>query len=283
MNIEESVISTLCYSSIFNWSLTFKEIYRYLYRFKTSEQELLECINYLVKKGIITQDRGFFSLTKYSNGIDNRVNAINENYFLLKKGIKFCKFLGKYVSGIKFIGISGSVSVGGIGDIDLFIIAEKLYKTRLISRVISKFINTLMGKHLFCLNFFMSENNLSIKDKNIYIAREIAQLIPVFSTDNMYIRFIESNEWIYDFLPNFSPYCVISSDESYIKKFTSFLNPLGESLSMKLQVELFKRKYGNIEGDVEISENILKLNLSRNRERILSSFYRRIKEYNIYE
>lgn len=282
-DVEKGIISTLCYSSIFNWPLTYNEIYKYLYKIKIDYYSLSDHIRNLLKEGVISYNTGLFCLSGEEKSFENRLNTINDSLKLLKKGIEFGKLLGNTVPGIKFVGISGSIAAGSVGDIDLFIITSKeLYKTRFLSMIISKIANKLLGRKFYCLNFFLSENNLEISEKNIYTAREIAQLIPVFDV-GIYEMFIDANKWIYSLLPNFRPYEIEKSKDK--KLFKNILGALygflSEKLIMELQLELLKHKYNSISGDIEINDKICKINFTNNSSRILRLFNEKIKKYGI--
>ena len=40
------------------------------------------------------------------------------------------------------------------------------------------------------------------KDRNIYTAHEIAQIVPLINKDKTYEKFLSHNRWILDFWPN---------------------------------------------------------------------------------
>jgi hypothetical protein len=50
-------------------------------------------------------------------------------------------------------------------------------------------------------------------EKNLYIAHEITQLVPVFERDNAYENFLQENEWIKNFMVN-----VLKDNKNYFKK-----------------------------------------------------------------
>lgn len=97
-------------------------------------------------------------------------------------------------------------------DIDLFVIVSKssLWLTRL-SMII---LLLLMGKYRrrnqkevsdkICLNMLIDDGALSFPTsrQNLYTAHEIMQLMPIFERNNTYGKFINSNKWIQEYLPN---------------------------------------------------------------------------------
>jgi D-beta-D-heptose 7-phosphate kinase/D-beta-D-heptose 1-phosphate adenosyltransferase len=58
-----------------------------------------------------------------------------------------------------------------------------------------------------CLNMWLDESYLawSPKDRNVYTAHEIAQIVPLVNKDKTDKRFIAANLWIKQFWPNAVP------------------------------------------------------------------------------
>jgi hypothetical protein len=55
---------------------------------------------------------------------------------------------------------------------------------------------------VICPNVIVSESALEWDVKNLYAAREFAQMIPVSGQD-VYVRLMQVNVWVRDFFPNF--------------------------------------------------------------------------------
>ncbi len=102
---------------------------------------------------------------------------------LLPKAMKIGRFLSvfPYVRGI---GISGSLSkmyAHEKADFDFFIItkANRLWIARTFMHLFKK-LTFLTGKqHYYCMNYYLDEKALKLRDQNIYTAVEAITLIPV--------------------------------------------------------------------------------------------------------
>jgi predicted nucleotidyltransferase len=119
------------------------------------------------------------------------------------------------VPSILFVGITGSLAMMNAdkkSDIDLLIITKKdtLWATRIISYVIlilNKFSirkpNSKNEKDKLCLNMWLDEMALvwNQKDRNIYTAHEISQIVPLINKKNTYQRFVRKNIWVFSFWP----------------------------------------------------------------------------------
>nr|WP_255670535.1 nucleotidyltransferase domain-containing protein [Mucilaginibacter sp. UR6-11] len=108
-----------------------------------------------------------------------------------------------YVRGIA---ISGSLSKNFAdenSDIDLFIITAKnrLWIARTLMHTFKK-LTFLVGKQdYFCMNYYIDEEQLEIKEKTIYTAIEVVTLIPL-QGDTVIEQFYAANSWTREYLPN---------------------------------------------------------------------------------
>lgn len=212
-----SVLKTLSYSDVFNFPLTFSEIYYFLHSGSTmSLSELKKTLAEMSKNKSVhlVESDGYFSFSDKKVVILQRLLS-NE---ITKRKIIFARKIAQilmHIPSVAFIGISGGVAGGGASetdDIDLFIISQKgtLYTTRLLLLLLLQ----LMGrrrkrnqgdvKDMICLNMLIDESSILLsKDRqNLYTAREVAQLIPLFQRSGMYSNFLEVNKWTRLFLPN---------------------------------------------------------------------------------
>jgi hypothetical protein len=100
--------------------------------------------------------------------------------------------------------VSGSLAMSNAEpgeDIDLFILARpgRVWLCRLLVLAVVKL--AARRGHRLCPNFFLSTDHLRLRERNLFTAHEVAQLVPVGST-RWYVAFVEANRWIVDYLPN---------------------------------------------------------------------------------
>lgn len=155
------------------------------------------------------------------------------------------------ISTIKFVGITGALAMMNAGkdsDIDLLIITKKntLWLTRLITlmkfhRQIRRAGNSFQ-KDKLCLNMWFDEDDLvwPKKDRNIYTAHEIAQIVPLVNKDNVYEKFLYLNRWILSYWPyavSINPYSI-----KRIKHTAFSLWQIIEKISFWIQFQYMKPK-----------------------------------------
>jgi hypothetical protein len=154
----------------------------------------------------------------------------------------------QWVPGVRFIGITGSLSMHSAtpeDDIDLLIIAARgrLWLTRALV------LTALWAMHVkraddghsehpnqACANILMSEDDLALPDHNLFIAHEICQMLPLLGPD-VYRRFLEANDWVRDFLPQWEPAALAWQDRRVLRGLQraaeATLGPVGDTLERK--------------------------------------------------
>jgi D-beta-D-heptose 7-phosphate kinase/D-beta-D-heptose 1-phosphate adenosyltransferase len=195
MELRSSKDTSIRYHNIFDYKLTKKELVRWQYKSQ--------------KIGV--------SKAWPTSLVKNKSRLQREKYSIKKLKIakKAAKLLSK-ISTVKFIGITGALAMNNAGknsDIDLMMVTKKdtLWLTRLISYVFiwvfgfkTRKPENKDQKNALCLNMWMDESDLiwDKKDRNIYTAHEIAQIVPIVNKDKIYEKFLCQNRWILNYWPN---------------------------------------------------------------------------------
>lgn len=195
-------LKTLLYFSIFKYPLTKEELFEFS-SLKTYA-ELDEQINYLIEKNIVFKHKKFYTTDNNSTLISRRLKGNDSAKKIMPKGIKVAKFISKFPY-VESVSISGALSKGyydNDGDIDFFIITKpnRLWVARTLL-ILYKKIFLLNSKKYFCVNYFISSNNLKIAERNRFTATELVTLIPV-SGKKTFTAFIKENNWVKEYFPN---------------------------------------------------------------------------------
>ena len=192
MALKFSNSTSIKYHEIFDYKLTKEELLKWQYKKEKSSI-----------KGVTS--------------IKSKVRVEREKYSKPKLEIakKAAKLISK-IPTVKFVGITGSLAMMNSNresDIDLMIITKMntLWISRLsillillILRIPFRRSGVRDEKNKLCLNMWLDEADLiwNKKDRNIYTAHEIAQIVPLYNKDNTYEKFLHLNRWILEFWPN---------------------------------------------------------------------------------
>jgi len=177
------------------------------------------------------------SMWKCGKNIKGKIKIIHKDNFYFLKGreviikkrkenekyskgkLKLARKAAKLISKIpttKFVGITGALAMRNASrdsDIDLMIVTTNntlwtsrllVYGLLLISGFKLRVPNSKNEKNRLCLNMWMDESDLvwKNKDRNIYTAHEIAQIVPIVNKNKTYEKLLWKNKWILDFWPN---------------------------------------------------------------------------------
>lgn len=231
---KENILATLAYFDIFKYPLTGGEIYLFL-KNKYDQNDFELALKYLVASQSIYQFSNFYTLRNDHELIVRRYNGNQKAAELIKIAAKVGDVLIKfpYVRGIA---ISGSLSKNFAdehSDIDLFIITTKnrLWIARTLMHAFKKLTFLVNKQDYFCMNYYIDEDQLEIKEKTIYTAIEVVTLIPL-QGDTVMEQFYAANCWTREYLPN------------KIMRISS-AKPLNPSLFKQLFEKMLDNRLGN--------------------------------------
>ncbi len=246
---ENSIIRQLIYYDIFDHLLSEKELVKDCSLRENTHVHFQE----LLDRGLIFKLNGYYAIRDENQLSEKRKKGEENTQQSMPRAMKMAKLISKFPY-VRAVALSGSISKGymdSFKDVDYFIITKpkRLWLAR-IMLVFYKKVFLLNSFRFFCLNYFIDENNLSIRSRNIFTATEINTLIPVYGF-NLMRSFYESNEWVRDYYLDF-PQKEFSekteTPDSAFKKLLEYLlsNFVGNWLdvfSMKFTVKYWKWKY----------------------------------------
>ncbi len=230
-NVCDAALNALQYYSLFHYPLTAKEIYGNL-PVKSSRTCLDAALDELEATKRIYRYEEFYCLER---DVKRLVGKRKEANSLAQKKLLQAAKAGRFIAlfpFVRFVGISGSLSKGyanAKSDFDFFVVTrdDRLWICRTLLHLFKKLTFLFGQQHKFCMNYFIDLHNLEIEEQNRFTAIELSSLIPV-SGHNSYIKLMEANEWVDDFLPNgfagFNKVPVnIGDNNSIPKRATEFL------------------------------------------------------------
>jgi hypothetical protein len=102
------------------------------------------------------------------------------------------------------VGVTGSLACDNTpedADIDFMLVLEPgtLWRTRALASMAVLVDNRFGGR--LCVNYFLTERALGLKCRDLYIAQELAQMVPLYGLET-YEQLRTANTWVYEMLPN---------------------------------------------------------------------------------
>ena len=166
---------------------------------------------------------------------NDKCQIFNKNGFLFvegKEGIIYKRVLRRRISakkleiakraagvlsivpGIKMVAVTGSLAMGNStddSDIDFMIITKKgrLWTTRFFTYLLVGLFGIQkrrpmdkIQKDKLCMNVWLDESDMVWRERNVYSAHEIGQILPLVNKNSTYEKLLYKNRWILDFWPN---------------------------------------------------------------------------------
>ncbi len=251
------LLKGILYFSVFNHPLKKEEVFvfsKYCCKNKFNEE-----LSIALQKKIIIEKDGYYSVPSDINFASKR----EMGNLIAKKALniahKKAKFISTYFPYIEAVGISGSLSKGYFdenSDIDFFIITKpnRLWFCRTVL-ILYKKIFLFNSRKFFCMNYFISSDQLEIEEKNRFTATELVTLLPLYGK-NVFEDFYRANLWTNDYFPNKEMNVLETkkAQKSFLVKFFEkiFNNQLGILINrfcFNLTYNYWKKKYKNTLGN----------------------------------
>lgn len=202
-SLDAAVRSALLYADLFDYPLTAVELHRYLeYPIPLSHLEnhlhaLVPTADWLARHG------AYYFLA----GRDELITVREERAAVASRLWPTAVRYGRWLAALPFVrlvAVTGSLAVGNTdhtADIDYLLVTanDRLWLCRAL--VIGVVRWAAQRGVTLCPNYFLAERALALPQQNLYIARELVQMIPL-GGEMCYTQLRAQNQWTADFLPN---------------------------------------------------------------------------------
>jgi len=295
MQLRSSILKVVAYFDLFNYPVSMEDILFFLDS-EAAEYQVKKEIEMLLNEECLFRTGQFFSLRNDPALAEKRDRGRQHAEELLPIAERGARFLFQFpfVSGVC---ISGSLSkrcADEKADIDYFIItrANRLWIARTLMHCFKKLTYLRGRQHRYCMNYFIDEEALEIKEKNIFTATELITLMPASGNGGV-TRFFRANDWVVRHYPQYlyrSRQAQVSPDPSLIKRCCEKLldNRLGDRLDDFLRrVTSGRWKKKEEQGRLNIKGNRMTLQCTKHfsrpnpevfQQKVLTRYQRKVRE-----
>lgn len=300
-SLEKAIISTVIFFDIFSRALKEEEIFKNLLKVSDLEKISFSYFKNVLKKeklkDFIEEKEGFYFL----KGKEGLIKERKRRERISEENIKWLEKIIKKINYLPFIWaifLSGSLAIRNSNensDIDLLIITKKnrIFMVRFLLTVLLELLRVRRKpnkiKRKICLNHYRSEDNLEIKNHNLYTAYSYSHLCVLLDRDKLFDKFKKENNWLKNYFlfwkENFSSFLKIKK----IPKITKFLEKilggsLGDLFEKKLKIIQIKRKKKNYpqgvkQGRVILEDNLIELFPNTKEEKFLNKVKKTIYKF----
>lgn len=202
-DLETAILHTVAYADVFDYPLTAAEVHRYL-----EVPASLSRVQHVISNGLAASGRlgchdGLASLPGREHIVEIRFRRAERAQRLWGRALSYGRILAA-LPFVRMVALTGSLAMDNAdanSDLDYFVITapDRLWVCRAL--VISVVRWAARRGDSVCPNYFLSERALFIHEHNLFVARELAQMVPLHGLD-VYRRLRQTNTWSAAFLPN---------------------------------------------------------------------------------
>lgn len=205
--LSEPILRVLIYYDLFLYPLTSHEVFLFIETADVMPEEIEECLAALREQGTVDCCKGYWYLTERSEQIVERrlhMEKEGKRMWAIARRIGSLMKMAPFVRGVFISGQLSRYIADQASDIDYFIVTEpgRLWIVRTLF-VLCRRTLLLNSRKYFCTNYYVTSDNLEIRERNVYAACETTALKPLWNS-GMFRRIVAANRWVALFYPNFS-------------------------------------------------------------------------------
>jgi hypothetical protein len=202
--VRRAVLLAVIYADIFDNPLTPYELHRYLIGREASMATVSAALDEdPVLRSELRQTHDLVYLAGRDHLVEVRRERNAASAKLWREARRYTPFI-ESLPFVRMVAVTGALAMNNAranDDIDLFILAQpgRLWMCRLLVLAVVK----LAARHgtELCPNFLLTTDHLQLTAHNLYVAHEVAQLVPL-NRGRWYDAFLGANAWVGGMLPN---------------------------------------------------------------------------------
>lgn len=302
-SLKNEILRTLLYYDIFSHPLTEDEIFSFLSRNSISKEVFVNHLREFSESegSAFARKDGYYFVKPGAENIKRRLEK--ESYSKkMWRSASFVTHIIKRFPFVRAVMVSGSLSKNSSdkkSDLDFLVITanNRLWISRSLLMLFKK-IFLFNSYKFFCINYFITESNLEIEDKNIFTATEIATVKVMYNSE-LLNKFIEQNKWITGYFPNYmlcdpvlhSPGCKVNNNNSIFQKLAElpYFGFIGNGLNnwlMRFTGRHWEKKYAHLSESernhmFRTKPDVSKTHPGNMQKRILALYNEKLKEFNL--
>jgi len=204
-HLGQAIVCTVAYADVFDYPLTVVQIHRYLVSLEANRDDVQHALDHDPWTSQRLKRHGrYVTLAHHREIIDIRRRRTEVAAQMWPSALRY----GRAIAALPFVravALTGALAMGNVDtgdDFDFLIITanDRLWLTR--AMVIGMIVKPAARHgHEVCPNYLLSERTLAFQERNLYVAHELAQMVPLAGMD-IYRRMRAANRWTNRFLPN---------------------------------------------------------------------------------
>jgi hypothetical protein len=201
--LAQAILRAMTYADIFDYPLTAAEVHRYLAGVAASPETVQAYLEAGVAATTLHQHGGFFTLPGREEIVATRRRRAVVAARLWPRAVRYGRLIAT-LPFVRMVAVTGALAMDNVepsADIDYLIVTEpgRLWLCRAV--VIGLVRLAALRGDTICPNYFLAESALVLRERTIFTAHELAQMVPLAGLAT-YHAMRQCNAWSTTFLPN---------------------------------------------------------------------------------
>ncbi|HMQ79807.1 MAG TPA: hypothetical protein PKE39_14345 [Ignavibacteria bacterium] len=301
--LQKNITKTLLYYDIFSHPLKTDEIFSFLPRNSIAKKDVENFLRETAENenAPFAEKDGYYYIKPAQENVKRRIEKENYSQKMWKQAALVTHLIKRFPF-VRAVFVTGSLSKNSsdhTSDLDFMLITAKnrLWISRSMLMLFKK-IFFLNSYKFFCINYYITEDNLVITERNIFTATEIATIKAAYNTE-LLNEFIKQNDWVKEYFPNYilcdpmlhTSGCKVNNRKSKIQRLIEFFMPgkFAAAIDRKLMCmtrKHWKKKYPKLPDSernhmFKSTETVSKTHPGNMQKKILSMYSQKLQEFNL--
>jgi predicted nucleotidyltransferase len=301
--LKKNITKTLLYYDIFSHPLKPEEIFSFLPRNSIAKHDVVNFLKEAAQNETapFAEKDGYYFIKPGEQNISRRLEKENYSLKMWKQAAMITHIIKRFPF-VRAVLVTGSLSKNSsdpTSDLDFMLVTAKnrLWIARTLLMLFKK-IFFLNSYKFFCINYYITEDNLVINERNIFTATEIATIKATYNTE-LLNEFIKQNDWVKEYFPNYvlcdpmlhSSGCKVNNRKSKVQRLIEFFIPgkIAAALDkrfMNMTRNHWKKKYPQLPDSernhmFKSTENVSKTHPGNMQKKILGMYSKKLQEFNL--
>ncbi|MDX2163062.1 MAG: hypothetical protein SF162_17230 [bacterium] len=295
--LEQAILRTILYADVFNYPMTAREITHFLiadFPYCLDDiQAALDQSCHLSR--LVETQAGYFYCAGRGELVSIRTAREQASEHLWNQAIQYGVWLGA-LPFVRMVALTGALAMRNAAhpkdDLDYVLVTSpgRVWLARLFAVMLVRVVK-LRGVVL-CPNYVLSETALGQNNHSLYIAHELAQMVPIIGQDR-YVQMRAANAWVVEAMPNAGAafYIEACQGPSRAARFGQTLieRALGGALGDALERWEHRRKIKRlipkltttVPHDARLDHEHVKGHFQDHGHPVMQQYYARLRRYNL--
>lgn len=205
--VENAILRTIVYADIFHYPLTLQELHTFLIHHEAVSYAEVERTLHTSARlhALLCQHDGLIALSTHQDIIALRQSRQQVAQRLRQKAERYGRWLA-HIPFVRMVALTGALAMNNPAherdDFDylLVVTSGRVWLARAFAVLMVRVVR-LLGTEL-CPNYVLAMDKLPQTRRDLYIAHEVAQMIPLYGSDVYHAMLARNAEWVGAFLPH---------------------------------------------------------------------------------